>query len=270
MDDQLDFVLSCCPGVEPEFAEIVISECSELESCIDILLSPSLDKIMHLKAMFPDIPVDHLLGHLVASSDNINIATESIITKRKFQRSEKKNTLLYASVVKSESNNIYAMNEKINEECEDNIIDMNVDYAEKRNEAFRKASESYSSSKYGKAAAGMYAELGRLYSEKLEKANLINAKQVLAENRMNSEDKDFNVLDLHGIKVKEALKILKEELERWVDRKQKSFRIITGKGNHSGPSGPRLRPAIKNYLDHSIYSYEEVEDGVFIVRGIFK
>jgi DNA-nicking Smr family endonuclease len=67
-------------------------------------------------------------------------------------------------------------------------------------------------------------------------------------------------LDLHGLKRREALKVLKmliEELQSKRKQMPKIYTIITGRGNHS-KDGPVLRPAVENFLREFGVKYEEI------------
>jgi len=72
---------------------------------------------------------------------------------------------------------------------------------------------------------------------------------------MNSDNSSYFPLDMHGLRVDEAIGVLKQliaSLARVPGKK--TLHIITGKGNHSGQQGPRVKRSVEQFLaERSIF-----------------
>jgi hypothetical protein len=93
---------------------------------------------------------------------------------------------------------------------------------------------------------------------------------MLTYERYNKPEEASRRLDLHGLKKKEALRLLEKILairiqqinEKLGDKESREpfeFNIVTGRGNHSGRAV--LKPAVKNYLLEHGYKYAEFSNG---------
>lgn len=93
---------------------------------------------------------------------------------------------------------------------------------------------------------------------------------MLTYERYNKPEEASRRLDLHGLKKKEALRLLEKILairiqqinEKFGDKESREpfeFNIVTGRGNHSGRAV--LKPAVKNYLLEHGYKYAEFSNG---------
>lgn len=60
----------------------------------------------------------------------------------------------------------------------------------------------------------------------------------------------MNIIDLHGLYVREAIKRLKQRIAQCRRENQQNFVVIVGKGLHS-EQGPRLKPAVLEYAQNS-------------------
>ena len=149
-------------------------------------------------------------------------------------------------------------------------------YLEKRNEAFVSASQSYRKSKSDRLQSGVaayYANLGRDYHEKYRHYSQ------LASNRLVSQKSSANEIDLHGVSVKHAIRIVDEAVNAWWARceviKEKGeikaiehLEIIVGVGERS-KGGSKLGPAVGGWLRRNGWGFNEAR-GAFLVWGLRK
>ncbi|KAH7346378.1 hypothetical protein BKA65DRAFT_275380 [Rhexocercosporidium sp. MPI-PUGE-AT-0058] len=128
-------------------------------------------------------------------------------------------------------------------------------YSESRNTAFAQASAAYRKGKSNPlmgGAAAYYSDVGRTYDVKA-KAAASRAADALAASQSTKLE-----LDLHGMSVKDAVRISREQVTRWwhewgdesVDGRRAAilqYKIVTGAGNHSSGGG-KLGPAVAKML----------------------
>ncbi|KAG9295751.1 hypothetical protein G9A89_008979 [Geosiphon pyriformis] len=146
-------------------------------------------------------------------------------------------------------------------------------YMEKRNEAFGKAMASFNKArghrKDGEGGiASYYSNEGHRFDSQMKTWNLRAARSSVKRHRDASGD--HNLLDLHGLSVKEALTVVKEGLEQWyssVAGRDKPLKIVTGQGNHSPNGIAKLPPAIARMLDKENWDVV-TNQGYFLVRGV--
>lgn len=121
-------------------------------------------------------------------------------------------------------------------------------------------------------AAAYYAEAGRNYN------GLAKAASSAAADELVARQSDAGQLDLHGVNVKDALRISRERVTNWWHEKQKiegrggnrgvgGYRIITGVGHHSEGGRGKLGPAVGKMLIREGWKVE-VGSGVLVVRGV--
>ena len=122
-------------------------------------------------------------------------------------------------------------------------------------------------------AAAHYATLGRDYDAKFRHYSQISV------NRLVQEQSTRNSLDLHGITVRDALRIVEEGVTNWWTRVEvlrdrgetkamESFVIITGRGDRH-KTGSKLGPAVSGWLRKNGWGFQE-EDGRIVVWGLRK
>lgn len=149
-------------------------------------------------------------------------------------------------------------------------------YLEKRNEAFVSASQSYRRSKSDRLQSGVaayYANLGRDYDEKYRHYSQ------LASNRLVNQKSSANEIDLHGVTVKDAIRIVEEAVNAWWARCEvikergeikavECLEIIVGVGERS-KGGSKLGPAVGGWLRRNGWGFNEAR-GAFLVWGLRK
>ena len=88
--------------------------------------------------------------------------------------------------------------------------------------------------------------------------SLLNKKAADLAFSLNNQGRPANEIDLHDLSVQEALDRLQGKLsERKIrDGKTKVLLVITGKGQRSGADGPRVKPAVLQWLQEHGYSAE--------------
>lgn len=82
-----------------------------------------------------------------------------------------------------------------------------------------------------------------------------------SEYTVTKDNTGYRTLNLHGLRVKEAMSIVQEFLEENGELEGR-LRIITGWGNNSYPSHPQLLPALKKLLTEQGRTYYELRPGV--------
>lgn len=141
-----------------------------------------------------------------------------------------------------------------------------------RQTAFNQASAAYRKSKSDPlmgAAAGYYSSLGRDH-DAIAKKYSAAAADALVDSQSTSLD-----LDLHGVSVRDAVRIARERVTAWwVALKgtepglgsKGGFRIVTGMGKHSEGGRGKLGPAVGKMLVREGWKVE-IGEGVLVVRG---
>jgi len=147
---------------------------------------------------------------------------------------------------------------------------------EKRNQAFAAASQSYRHSKSDTLHSGVaayYATLGRDYDTKYR------TYSQLAANRLVASHSTSNTLDLHGVSVKDAVRIVEEAVTNWWHKVEvvkergqirgvERFAIVVGKGDRQ-KGGSKLGPPVAGWLRRNGWGFKEAA-GEFIVWGLRK
>lgn len=132
-----------------------------------------------------------------------------------------------------------------------------ANYTTSRNTAFAQASAAFRKGKSNHlmgGAAAYYSDIGRSFDVKAKAAASAAADAFAASQSTRLE------LDLHGMNVKDAVRISREQVTRWwhesgeerVDGRRvvgpgRAYKIVTGAGNHS-VGGGRLGPAVAKML----------------------
>lgn len=158
----------------------------------------------------------------------------------------------------------------------EDMTTMRTYYLEKRNQAFAAASQSYRQSKSDVLHSGVaayYASIGRDYDTKYR------TYSQLAANRLVASHSSSNTLDLHGVSVKDAVRIVEEAVTNWWHKVEvikergqirgvEGFAIVVGKGDKQ-KGGSRLGPPVAGWLRRNGWGFREAT-GEFIVWGLRK
>ncbi len=144
-----------------------------------------------------------------------------------------------------------------------------------RSNAFIQANAAYRKSKSKPlmgGAAAYYSSVGRDAAAGLAQHEAAAADALVA-GQSNADE-----IDLHGVNVKDAVRITRTRVHAWWDggaaewaRQGKvqghgGFRVVTGIGRHSAGGKSRLGPAVGAMLVREGWKVE-VGDGVVTVRG---
>ncbi|KAL8998362.1 MAG: hypothetical protein Q9169_002575 [Polycauliona sp. 2 TL-2023] len=144
-----------------------------------------------------------------------------------------------------------------------------------RSSAFTQANAAYRKSKSNAlmgGAASYYSSVGRDAS-----ASLRRYEAAVADARVGSQSRPGEI-DLHGVTVKDAVRISQERVERWWEAEGqewarsgkamggRSLRIVTGAGRHSEGGKGKLGPAVGAMLLKEGWKVE-VGNGVVTVVG---
>ncbi|GAA5900624.1 hypothetical protein JCM8208_000550 [Rhodotorula glutinis] len=145
-----------------------------------------------------------------------------------------------------------------------------LEYLAKRNDAFRTAARSFQRGGMGeRGAAGFWADRGREFDGERRKWEEKAARAAVGERRTKT---GANVVDLHGLSLAHALKIVDEVTNTWWSNARDSthpepLRIITGVGRHSRGGTPILAPAVTKHLDRTGWRWKW-DDGPTVAGGI--
>jgi hypothetical protein len=149
-------------------------------------------------------------------------------------------------------------------------------YIQARDTAFIKAHAAYRKGKSDPlmgGAAAYYSQVGRENDAKAKNAESAAADSLVAMQSSRTQ------LDLHGLNVKDAVRISREKVTAWWHElgEQRAgarhisaeYQIITGKGNHSEGSRGKLGPTVGKMLIREGWKVE-VRGGRLVVMGIAK
>lgn len=149
-------------------------------------------------------------------------------------------------------------------------------YNDARNEAFTQAVTAYRRGKSDPlmgGAAAYYSQVGRDFDARAKNAQSAAADGLVASQSSKTE------LDLHGVNVKDAVRISRERVTTWWHELgegriggsgvEAGYRIVTGVGRHSEGGKGKLGPAVGKMLIREGWKVQ-VGSGVLIVTGVVK
>jgi len=153
--------------------------------------------------------------------------------------------------------------------------DAATSHREARDTAFNQASTASHKARSDHlmgGAAAYYSQIGHDHNAKLRNAETQRADALVAGQSKKSE------VDLHGVDLKNALRISSERVAMWWHELQESkksgrggvstsYRIVTGVGNHSIHGRGVLGPAVSRMLMRDGWKFY-VETGVVTVIGV--
>ena len=136
------------------------------------------------------------------------------------------------------------------------------DYARVRNVCYEQATNAFLSG--NKALAKELSRQGREAAAKMSAAHE-GAAHSIYQSRGGGQD---GVIDLHGLHVAEAIKLLRHELDRLRASGYHSAQVLVGTGHHTiGSRTPsRLPVAVENFLHQERWSFSEPQAGHLEVR----
>lgn len=122
-------------------------------------------------------------------------------------------------------------------------------FAEKRNVCYG-LSRAY----YGRGNGAMakeYSLKGKNFQREMDRMNDLAADNIFATNNQNRPN---NVIDLHGLRVNEAIAKLQERIDQ---AKRSGLTVITGQGIHSSDGVSRLKPVVIKFAKRNRIRYRE-------------
>jgi DNA-nicking Smr family endonuclease len=106
-------------------------------------------------------------------------------------------------------------------------------------------------------------EKAKKITEKMDKKKKDAANKMLDH---KNKGRDANEIDLHGLQAKAAVEATEKFLANKKVDKSKPGIVITGKGSHSGPDGPKITAAVEQYLKDKKIKYDGPVDGTFTIH----
>ncbi|KAK2628035.1 hypothetical protein QTJ16_002681 [Diplocarpon rosae] len=151
-------------------------------------------------------------------------------------------------------------------------------HSEARNRAFAQARAAFRKGKSNPlmgGAAAYYSQVGREADAKVKSAASAAADALVASQSTHLQ------LDLHGINVKDAVRISREAVTRWWHETEEQrasgrgsaipvYKIVTGAGNHSSGGHGKLGPAVGKMLISEGWKIEvgsRGNNGFLVVTG---
>lgn len=147
-------------------------------------------------------------------------------------------------------------------------------YREGRDAAYKQAAAAYRKSKSETLMGGVaayYAEVGRDLDTKARQADSSAADTIAAS------QSTYNSIDLHGMSVKDAMRISRERVTSWWHSQNNQrgssttgYKIITGMGHHSDGGKGKIGPAVGNMLIREGWKVEigNPNPGIILVTGV--
>jgi len=159
---------------------------------------------------------------------------------------------------KDQAPSVSLVNESKTESC-DLRSEANM-YNRLRQEYLAKAQENHRRGMY--AVATYYASESRRYAKLSTEAHKEAALQIVGEKNIR---RDERTIDLHELRVIEALSYLESFITENIQDGHTVIRVITGKGNHSFNGRPRIKPAVITFIKKKKYGFEEINGGMLRV-----
>eukprot|EP00012_Vannella_robusta_P004320 CAMPEP_0206186672 /NCGR_PEP_ID=MMETSP0166-20121206/2542_1 /ASSEMBLY_ACC=CAM_ASM_000260 /TAXON_ID=95228 /ORGANISM="Vannella robusta, Strain DIVA3 518/3/11/1/6" /LENGTH=353 /DNA_ID=CAMNT_0053602101 /DNA_START=169 /DNA_END=1227 /DNA_ORIENTATION=- len=236
-------------------------------------------KLQKLKEKFPQIDADVLLDilcsgsseqaeeHLVdilASGDSLPPYEEKFELPKAFHNPEHEsspgNIRYREKSNKKRNTNDFTEVKKRKRVKKANLPQEDISPDEARGEALyrgqlmhtylRCAAAAFRSGRMDKARE--YADKGKQMKLSMDGYNSLASQLIVQSEHSVFMNDDHLKIDLHGLYVQEALEFVEQTLERIrnspAEKRPRTLEIVTGIGNRSGNTGPRLKPAVISYL----------------------
>ena len=241
--------------------------------------------LINLKQTFKHVEEDSLRKIIVGTGNNLDYVVElarildhdklftatSVTPKVQLKPASKVRPISNLDLPSRSTNTLVDDGEGSYEE----MNELKLHYLAKRNEAFNAASLAYRKSKSDSLRSGVaayYGDLGREYNIKYRRYSQFAANRLVAVNS------SINQLDLHGVGVKDAIRIVEEAVNAWWARVNvvrergqikaiENFVIVVGRGERQGRSV--LGPPVAHWLRKNGWGFDETE-GAFVVWGVRK
>jgi len=113
------------------------------------------------------------------------------------------------------------------------------------------------------ALAKQLSEEGKQHQEQMKKYQKESADTMFET--LNKEKGELEI-DLHGQYVDFAMEFLLKRIETLRNKGIKQLTIIYGAGNHSDEKGPKIKPAVLEYLKKENITFEEVNHGSILAN----
>ncbi|PRP88354.1 small MutS related family protein [Planoprotostelium fungivorum] len=128
--------------------------------------------------------------------------------------------------------------------------------AKERTQFSEQADAAYNSG--DKGAAAEFREKAKGNTAKMEELQNQACKEVFA---FNNKDHDEMTIDLHGLHVEPALRLMQERMQSVKSKGKSPLVVIYGAGNHSDAGGAKIKPAVRKHLDSEGIQYTEINNG---------
>lgn len=141
-----------------------------------------------------------------------------------------------------------------------------ADYAKRRNECARQSRQAYQNGD-GRRAKEL-SNQKKEYERKMKSANRAAAQETF-DYHNSSDARSPNEIDLHGLRVPEAIEYFKKYVDDAQKRQFRELIVIVGRGIHS-EGGPKIKPAVIEYAKKHKMRYEEDSPHVGCIRFEFE
>ncbi|KRZ74599.1 NEDD4-binding protein 2-like 1, partial [Trichinella papuae] len=225
-------------------------------------------KLKCLYGLFPDLNENFLESLFISNNCQLSPTVEVICESLEIPKPDLE-SLSFPSNSSSSTTNETEFQSELSSECSSSstIADCKKLREEARNHQknrimnFQKAQDAYRRGM--KTVAWHYAQKGHLYHRKAKEADQQAAEKII---EYHKSVYPINVVDLHGLRVSEAVSYVAKSLRRIIEGTSlNEVKIITGQGNHSN-SGPRVKPAVLRYLKCRNLNFCESNPGMIVVQ----
>lgn len=242
---------------------IMKKHAGELGEEFPVISGPHLDALIRLT--HPSTASAHELAKVLISKPNSNSPNGGIEIVRKYAPIDLTHANIPSAIKRTSAQNLGLDISAATTLAAANTV--------ARQTAFTQASAAYRKSKSDPlmgAVAGYYSSVGREHDANAKKYSAAAADALVNSQSSRQE------LDLHGVSVKDAVRISRERVTAWwvalgdtsvAGASKTGFRIVTGVGRHSEGGKGRLGPAVGRMLVREGWKIE-IGEGVLVITGI--